>query len=51
VKVSVRPSPDFVDYVIPLKNAPGWQGRVTALRLDPVGTAGIKVEIEHIRLE
>jgi len=50
VKVSVRPSSDFVDYVIPLKGVPGWQGRVIELRLDPVGTAGIKVEIEHIKL-
>ena len=51
VGVPVRPSSDFVDYVIPLKDVPGWQGRVTSLRLDPVGSAGIKVEIEHIHLE
>jgi hypothetical protein len=51
VKAPVRPSPDFVEYVLPLKNATGWQGRVTDLRLDPVSTPGIKIEIEHIRLE
>ena len=51
VKASVRPSPDFVEYVLPLKNATGWQGRVTELRLDPVMTPGIKIEIESIRLE
>ena len=51
VKVSVRPASDFVEYVLPLKDAPGWQGRVTELRLDPVMTAGVKVEIEHIRLD
>ena len=51
VKVPVRPSSGFVDYVIPLKGAPGWKGRVTELRLDPVETEGIKIEIEHIRLE
>ena len=51
VKASVRPSPDFVEYVLPLKNATGWQGHVTELRLDPVMTPGIQVEIESIRLE
>ena len=51
VKVQVRPTSDFVEYVIPLKDAPGWQGRATELRLDPVMTPGIKIEIEHIRLE
>ena len=51
VRVVVRPSSDFVEYIVPLKNSPGWQGRVTALRFDPVATAGIKVEIEHLRLE
>jgi hypothetical protein len=51
VRVPVRPSSDFVDYVIPLKDAPGWKGRVTGLRLNPVQTEGIKIEIEHIRLD
>ncbi|MDR1959627.1 MAG: glycoside hydrolase family 99-like domain-containing protein [Planctomycetaceae bacterium] len=51
VEVTVRPSSDFVEYVIPLKNIPGWQGRITELRLDPVMTSGIKIEIESIRLE
>ncbi|MCL2624932.1 MAG: glycoside hydrolase family 99-like domain-containing protein, partial [Planctomycetaceae bacterium] len=51
VKVPVLPSSDFTDYVLPLKNATGWQGRVTELRLDPVMSPGIKIEIEHIRLD
>ena len=51
VNAQVRPSSDFVEYVLPLKNATGWQGRVTELRLDPVMTPGIKMEIGHIRLE
>ena len=50
-KVTVSPAAGFVDYIIPLKGIPGWQGRVTELRLDPVSTTGIKIEIEHIRLE
>ena len=51
VRLPVRPSSDFVEYVLPLKDVPGWKWRVTDLRLDPVATAGVKVEIEHIRLE
>ena len=51
VRLAVRPSAAFVDYIFPLKDAPGWQGRVTELRFDPVASAGVKIEIEHIRLE
>ena len=51
VRVTVRPSSDFIEYAIPLKENAGWQGRVTELRFDPVMTSGIKMEIEHIRLE
>ncbi|MGL4943795.1 MAG: glycoside hydrolase family 99-like domain-containing protein [Thermoguttaceae bacterium] len=51
VKTTVRPSSDFVEYVLPLKSCPEWRGRLTDLRLDPISTAGIKVEIESIRLE
>ena len=51
VNAHVRPSPEFVEYVLPLINTTGWQGRVTELRLDPVMTSGIKIEIECIRLE
>ena len=51
VRAAVRPSSDFVEYVLPLKNATGWQGRITELRLDPVMTPGVKIEIEYIRLE
>ena len=50
-KAAIRPSPGFIDYVLPLKGVAGWEGRVTELRLDPIETAGIKIEIEHIRLE
>ena len=49
--VKVRPSADFVEYLFSLKDAPGWKGRITELRLDPVETEGVLVEIEHIRLE
>jgi len=51
VKTVVRPASGFVDYVLSLKDVPGWKGRITELRLDPVITEGIKIEIEHIRLE
>ncbi|MCL1919535.1 MAG: glycoside hydrolase family 99-like domain-containing protein [Kiritimatiellaeota bacterium] len=51
IRLPVRPSADFVEYVFPLKGATGWQGRIIELRLDPVSTAGVKIEIEHIRLE
>jgi hypothetical protein len=48
--VKVQPSTDFVEYEFSLKDAPGWKGRITELRLDPVMTEGIIVEIERIRL-
>jgi len=51
VKAAVRPSKDFVDYTLPLEGQKGWQGRITELRLDPVCTPGVKIEIESIRLE
>ena len=51
VSVKVKPSKDFVEYVFSLKDVPGWKGRITELRLDPVMTEGVFVEIEHIRLE
>ena len=51
VRVTVLPSSNFIEHAIPLKENAGWQGRVTELRLDPVMTPGIKIEIEHIRLE
>jgi len=51
VKAAVRPSQDFVDYVLPLEGQKGWQGRITKLRLAPVSTPGIKIEIESICLE
>ena len=41
-------------YDVPLTNAPGWQGTVTRLRLDPVefgdGTAATETCIESVRL-
>ncbi len=51
VKLPVRPSGDFVEYVVPLTDHPGWKGRITELRFDPIMTEGIQVEIESIRLE
>jgi hypothetical protein len=47
----VKPSEDFVDYVIPLTSNAYWRGRLTELRLDPVGAAGVTIEIQSIRLE
>ena len=49
--ITVKPSNDFVDYELPLTEISTWKGRIMSLRLDPVTTSGIKVEIEHIRLE
>ena len=49
--ITVKPANDFVDYELPLTEIATWKGRITALRLDPVMTNGVKVEIEHIRLE
>lgn len=51
VQATVRPSQDFTDYVLPLAENPGWTGRLVELRLDPVMSSGIKIEIESIRLE
>ena len=51
VRVSVRSSRDFVEYVVPLTEASGWNGRVTELRLDPVMTPGVQIEIESIQLQ
>ncbi|MDR3108183.1 MAG: glycoside hydrolase family 99-like domain-containing protein [Planctomycetaceae bacterium] len=50
-KVTVRPSSEFVEYTVTLKDQSTWQGRLTELRLDPVQTSGIKIEIESISLE
>lgn len=51
VEVSIKPSSEFREYEIPLKDNSGWNGRITELRLDSVMTSGIKVEIESIRLQ
>ena len=49
--VTVKSSSEFADYVLPLREEVGWKGRVTELRLDPVTSSGVRVEIESIRLE
>jgi len=48
---TIKPSGDVVEYVLPLREEIGWKGRVTELRLDPVMSSGVRVEIESIRLE
>ena len=51
VRVTVRPSADFMEYSLILHKNPGWRGRITELRLDPIMTPAVKIEIESIRLE
>ena len=51
VRATVRPSGEFVEYVLELDKNPGWAGHLTELRLDPVTKSGIKIEIESIRLD
>ncbi|MDR1383725.1 MAG: glycoside hydrolase family 99-like domain-containing protein [Planctomycetaceae bacterium] len=51
VRAEVKPSDDFVNYAIPLTSNPDWQGRLTELRLDPVSTSGVAIEIQSIQLE
>lgn len=51
VRWSLEPGPEPHSYTLDLRGAPGWQGVVTGLRLDPVGDgAGGVVVVESIRL-
>ena len=47
----LKPGPAAVSYRIELAELPGWQGRVTRLRLDPVGVGdGGQMRVEWVRL-
>ncbi len=48
---NIKPSDDFADYVLSLREENGWKGRITELRLDPVMSSGVRVEIESLGLE
>jgi hypothetical protein len=48
---TLRPGPAVVTYRIELDKLPGWQGRITRLRLDPVGVGdGGQMRVEWVRL-
>ncbi len=48
---TLAPTTDTVTYRIELASLPGWVGRITRLRLDPVGVGdGGEVRVEAIRL-
>ena len=47
----LKPGSAAVTYRIELDKLPGWQGRVTRLRLDPVGVGdGGQMRVEWLRL-
>jgi hypothetical protein len=51
VRWELLPTTTPVTYTIDLRDAPGWQGIITRLRLDPVGVGdGGEVRVESIRL-
>jgi hypothetical protein len=48
---TLKPGPAAVTYRIELDKLPGWQGRITRLRLDPVGVGdGGQMRVEWVRL-
>jgi hypothetical protein len=48
---TLSPGPATVTYLIKLDKLPGWQGRITRLRLDPVGVGdGGQMRVEWVRL-
>ncbi|MDR0610457.1 MAG: glycoside hydrolase family 99-like domain-containing protein [Planctomycetaceae bacterium] len=51
VETTVYPSANFADYSLDLSQNTNWNGRITELRLDPVMSPGVTVELESIRLE
>jgi hypothetical protein len=51
VETTVYPSENFADYSLDLSKNATWNGRITELRLDPVMSSGVTVELESIRLE
>jgi hypothetical protein len=51
VSWEVSTGPATVTYRIELAGLPGWQGRITRLRLDPVGVGdGGQMRVEWVRL-
>ena len=49
-RAAVSEQEGFHDYVLPLSSPQGWGGRIMELRIDPVATPGVHVEIDSIRL-
>jgi len=51
VRWTLRPGTAAVTYRLELAELPGWQGRITRLRLDPVGVGdGGQMRVEWVRL-
>jgi hypothetical protein len=38
------------DYRVPVGESRRWTGTITRLRLDPVNRAGVRVEVEKVKL-
>jgi len=51
VRWTLNPGTAAVTYRIELAQLPSWQGRITRLRLDPVGVGdGGQMRVEWVRL-
>ncbi len=51
VRWELAATTETVTYTIDLRNAPGWSGTVTRLRIDPIGTGdGGEIRVEQVRL-
>ncbi|MEI7772944.1 MAG: hypothetical protein WCI67_23340, partial [Chloroflexales bacterium] len=51
LRFRLQPGPAMHTYRLDLRGAPGWGGRVSGLRLDPVGAGdGGTVTVEAVRL-
>lgn len=51
VRWTLEPTADPTTYRLDLRHAPGWQGTITRLRLDPVGVGdGGEMVLESVRL-
>lgn len=48
VTFDVRLDGEWHDYVVDLSDAFGWEGTITSLRLDPMGRAGVRIEVDRI---
>ena len=51
VVAGVEAGPQWQRIVLPLRGKPGWEGTITALRLDLPGQAGNWVEIDQVELQ